>query len=126
MLEHKKKLMDRYNKAQIYLLLLLWDRTFVFCETFSKDIVWCVQQSGFSLQAHTIRAVCLVFKCCNFFPLFLMFLRENTKKELIMTYYCSTLKEQFHSPQTIASKSNCYVPHKISGFENVHVILLYM
>jgi len=65
MLEHpkkkkkkKKKLMDRYNKAQIYLLLLRWDRAFVFCGTFSKDIVWGMQQSGFSPKAHTTRAGC--------------------------------------------------------------------
>ena len=57
----KGKLMDRYNKAQIYLLLLSWNRAFVFCETFSNDIVWGTQQSGFSPQAHTIRAICLVF-----------------------------------------------------------------
>jgi len=52
--------MDRYIKVQIYLLLLRWDRAFVFCETFSKDIVWGMHKSGFSPQAHAIRAVCLV------------------------------------------------------------------
>lgn len=63
--------MDRYNKAQIYLLLLSWDRAFVFCETFSNDIVWGKQQNGFNPQAHTIRAICLEFLSTVTFPFIL-------------------------------------------------------
>ena len=37
--KEKKKLMDHHNKAQIYLLLLCWDRTFVFCVTDSSVLV---------------------------------------------------------------------------------------
>lgn len=64
-----------------------------------------------------IKWACFIFKYYSFLSVF----EGNHKNGLIMIYYCTYSKGQFHSPQTIPSKLNSYVSRKISGFENVYV-----